>query len=88
MKISLLLVQIREMQFLYIIMTIFAVSGSASAADIRSSVTLTDLSEGKRTTLGLYPSPADAASALRADPSILFLDVRDPIEINFIGVPV
>ncbi len=75
------------MRIFYILLATAALAASANAADIRTSVTPTDLSEKKRTTLGLYLSPADAASALEADPSILFLDVRDPIEINFVGHP-
>ena len=65
-----------------------AVPVMAAAAEIRSSVTVGDLPENKKTELGLYLSPADAAAALEVDPSIVFLDVRDPIEITFVGHPV
>ena len=76
------------MRLLYMLLAIVALSGSASAAEIRSSVAPTDLSKDKSTTLGLYLSPGDVASALRVGPSILFIDVRDPIEIYFVGHPV
>ncbi len=57
----------------------------ALAAEIVSSVDAAALAEKKRTGLGLYLSPADAAAALAADPAIVFVDVRDPIEVAFVG---
>jgi rhodanese-related sulfurtransferase len=75
------------MRLLYTLLALAALATSANAAEIRSSVAAADLPQNKRTTLGLYLSPADAAAALAADPGILFLDVRDPIEVNFIGHP-
>ena len=57
----------------------------ALAADITSSVDAGALSDSKTTPLGLYLTPADAHAALSADPGIVFLDVRDPVEINYIG---
>ena len=63
------------------------VASLSFAQDIASSVDAEGLAEKKRTGLGLYLTPADAAAALDADPSIVFVDVRDPIEINFIGHP-
>lgn len=59
----------------------------ASANEIRSSISADALPQATRTTLGLYLSPADAAAALEANSSIVFLDVRDPIEIAFVGHP-
>ncbi|MGB5809389.1 MAG: rhodanese-like domain-containing protein [Polyangiales bacterium] len=38
-----------------------------------------------KTQLGLYLTPAAAHRALTEDPDILFIDVRDPIEITFVG---
>lgn len=60
-------------------------SGAALAGQIASSVDPAALPKAKTTSLGLYLSPADAAAALAADPSIVFLDVRDPIEVAFVG---
>lgn len=57
----------------------------AWAGEITSSVAAEDLPKGKTTPLGLYLTPTDAHEALTADPSIVFLDVRDPVEINYIG---
>jgi rhodanese-related sulfurtransferase len=64
-----------------------AFAGAASANGIRSSVDAATLPDAKRTSLGLYLTPADAAAAVQADPAILFLDVRDLIEIAFVGHP-
>lgn len=61
------------------------VSGAALAGQIASSVDPAALPKSKTTSLGLYLSPKDAAAALAADPSIVFLDVRDPIEVAFVG---
>ncbi|MDT8342808.1 MAG: rhodanese-like domain-containing protein [Thermohalobaculum sp.] len=57
----------------------------ASAGEIRSSVDAATLGKGKATPLGLYLTPHDAHAALSADPSIVFIDVRDPIEVAFVG---
>lgn len=58
---------------------------AAFAGDIASSVNADEISKHKRTPLGLYLTPADANAALQANPDIIFLDVRDPIEISFVG---
>ena len=75
------------MRLLFLIVTCLAVTTSASAAEIRSSIREAELPEKKQTTLGLYLSSTDAMVALDADPTILFVDVRDPIEVNFVGHP-
>lgn len=59
----------------------------ALAGDISSSVDPASLPGSKTTALGLYLTPQDADAALQADPSIVFLDVRDPVEIAFVGHP-
>ncbi len=63
----------------------FLVAGVATASEITSSVDPSTLPESKTTPLGLYLTAKDAWRAVLDDPSILFIDVRDPIEINFIG---
>jgi len=60
-------------------------AGVARADAIASSVDPASLPRAKATSLGLYLSPADAAAALAADPAIVFVDVRDPIEVAFVG---
>ena len=70
-----------------LILACLIVTSSAGAAEIRSSVKMAELPKHKQTTLGLYLSPADASAALEANAGILFLDVRDPIEVNFVGHP-
>ena len=58
---------------------------SAHAAEIASSVDATAPPKGKQTPLGLYLTPADAHAALQADPGIVFIYVRDPVEVSFVG---
>jgi rhodanese-related sulfurtransferase len=57
----------------------------ANAGNIISSVDPGALPRSKTTPLGLYLTPADAYRAVTRDPGIVFIDVRDPIEINFVG---
>lgn len=57
------------------------------AGDIATSVDATTLAKKKQTPLGLYLTPSDAHAALQEDPAIVFIDVRDPIEISFVGHP-
>ncbi len=75
------------MRLLLLVIAYVVVGATAYAADIRSSVKASDLPAAKQTTLGLYLTPADAAAALDAEPGILFVDVRDPIEVSFVGHP-
>ncbi|MBK0398457.1 sulfurtransferase [Limibaculum sp. M0105] len=66
---------------------VIALASPAGAADIRSSVDAATLDKKKSTPLGLYLTPQDAHAALQADPAIVFVDVRDPIEVAFVGHP-
>lgn len=62
--------------------------GAALAASgITTTVDAATLATPKRTPLGLYLTPTEAHAALQADPEIVFVDVRDPIEISFVGHP-
>lgn len=58
---------------------------AGQAADLPTTFSSDDLPEKKRTVLGLYLTPQQAADALAADPSIVFIDVRDPVEAQFVG---
>lgn len=60
-------------------------AGTALAGAIESSVDASGLPKKKTTPLGLYLTPSDAQKALEADPGIVFIDVRDPIEISYVG---
>ena len=60
-------------------------AATAFAGAIESSVDTTTLPKSKTTPLGLYLTPKDAWAALQADPAIVFIDVRDPIEISYVG---
>lgn len=64
-----------------------SVFAKGAAAQIMSTVVPEELPSSKRTPLGLYLTPTEAHRALVADPSILFVDVRDPVEITFVGHP-
>jgi rhodanese-related sulfurtransferase len=65
-----------------IVLISFFMSGVANAADSAS------VPKKKRTTLGLYYTPAEAAAHMKKSGNkSLFLDVRDPIEVNFTGTP-
>ncbi len=59
----------------------------AMAGEITSSVDASALAKKKITRLGLYLTPTDAHEALTASPDVVFVDVRDPIEISFVGHP-
>jgi len=67
---------------------VVAATGAAHAASqIVSDIDAKALKQSKTTPLGLYLSPAAAHRALESDPKILFVDVRDPIEITYVGHP-
>ncbi|MEL6482677.1 MAG: hypothetical protein AAFQ75_14605, partial [Pseudomonadota bacterium] len=57
----------------------------AGAGQIISSVDAETLGPKKRTVLGLHLTAAEAGRALAEDPGIVFIDIRDPIEVSFIG---
>jgi len=59
----------------------------AKALTITSDVDAKTLDSSKTTPLGLYLTPKAAHQALLDNPDIIFVDVRDPIEITFVGHP-
>ncbi len=69
-----------------------AALAATGATKSRAGVITTDIEAGavkasKTTPLELYLSPKAAHQALQQDAEILFVDVRDPIEIMFVGHP-
>jgi rhodanese-related sulfurtransferase len=58
----------------------------AGAGEISSSIDPADLTAREKTELGLYLGPEDAHRALTEDPGIVFIDVRSPIEVEFVGI--
>lgn len=65
-----------------------SVSGAAAvAADIRTALDPESVSKSRQTPFGLYLTPSEAHTAIQEDPSIVLIDVRDPIEISFVGHP-
>lgn len=64
-----------------------AATPAPAAEAIVSSVNPSALPKHKRTPLGLYLTPEEAHQALKRDPEILFVDVRDPVELSYVGHP-
>ncbi|MEO1721999.1 MAG: rhodanese-like domain-containing protein [Pseudomonadota bacterium] len=60
---------------------------TAGAGEIVSQVDAETLGPKKRTTLGLHLTAGEASRALESNPGIVFIDIRDPIEVSFIGHP-
>ncbi len=56
-----------------------------TAGEIVTNIDASTVSKSRATPLGLYLTPAEAHQALTDNPDILYVDVRDPVEINFIG---
>ncbi len=63
----------------------FPISGWAG--EIHTSINAADVPTRKSTALGQYLSVYDAYDLLVQDPHILFIDVRDPVEISQMGHP-
>ena len=61
------------------------VPATVGAADLASTVDAAGLPKGKTTPLGLYLSAQDTHRAITANPDIVYVDVRDPVEIAFVG---
>lgn len=68
-----------------IVSSLFLLITPSVAAEIKSDVDPKSVSEARATSLGLYLSPKGAFKALQDNPKIVFIDVRDPIEIAFVG---
>lgn len=68
-------------------LTLAASSAKAGTGLIVSDIAADSLRASQTTPLGLYLSPTAAHAALQENPEILFVDVRDPIEITFVGHP-
>lgn len=61
---------------------------SLKPATIKTDIYASRLRSSKTTPLGLYLSPKAAHKAISENSEIMFVDVRDPIEITFVGHPV
>lgn len=62
----------------------------ADTAQTESLTTRVDagaVPEKKRVQSGLYLSPADALNAMQTRTDVVFIDVRDPVEFQFVGFP-
>lgn len=68
-------------------LTFVSAQADAEPGVISSDIDPSALEKSKTTPLGLYLSPRAAFAAMQENPKILFVDVRDPIEITFVGHP-
>lgn len=59
--------------------------GTAMAGQIETSVDSSKVAKKRKTPFNKYLSAKEAHAALLKDASIVLIDVRDPIEINFVG---
>lgn len=60
---------------------------SAETPSVDKPVDPASLADRQRTPQNLYHTPRGAYAALQENADILFVDVRDPIEISFVGHP-
>ena len=58
-----------------------------NASQITTNVETSKVSESRQTPFNLYVTPTDAYSAILKKDSIVLIDVRDPVEISFVGHP-
>jgi rhodanese-related sulfurtransferase len=65
--------------------SLISLANPSWASEIKSDVDINSLSKSKTTSLDLYLTPKGAYKALKANPKIVFIDVRDPIEMSFVG---
>jgi len=68
-----------------IVMGLSPILAAAEPAPIQSDIDPATVKPAKTTPLGLYLTPEEAHRALSDNPGILFIDVRDPIEVTFVG---
>lgn len=66
-------------------LAVLSLTNAAYAVEIKSDVSPEKVSQSRSTPLGLYLSPKGAFKALKENPKIIFIDVRDPIEVSFVG---
>lgn len=66
-------------------LAVLGLTNAAYAVEIKSDVSPEKVSQSRSTPLGLYLSPKGAYKALKQNPKIVFIDVRDPIEVSFVG---
>lgn len=82
-----MLISIKQFRHSIAGFAISMIASTAFAADLSSSVESSSVSKSRQTPFGLYLTPSDAHQATKNDPSIVLIDVRDPVEISFVGHP-
>lgn len=72
----------------FVFILLFNIQPAALHADaLTSSVDASAVPEKKRVSSGLYLSPKDAHHAMTTRSDVVFIDVRDPREFQFVGFP-
>ncbi len=66
---------------------LLSLASPSFAADLVSDVSVSALKASKMTPLGFYVSSSKAHELLTGQPEILFVDVRDPVEVALTGHP-
>lgn len=66
---------------------VLSLTSPAFANELVSDVDVSALKGSKMTPLGLYLSSSKANDVLKGQPEILFVDVRDPVEVALAGHP-
>ena len=65
----------------------FFLASTVWANQIKTELDASQVSKSRQTPFGLYLTPKEAFAAISASPEIVMIDVRDPVEISFVGHP-
>ncbi len=66
---------------------LMACSGAVDTGVIPKTIDVSAVAKSKQTPFHLYVNPEEAYAAILRNPSIVLIDVRDPVELNVIGHP-
>ena len=64
-----------------------ACAGAIDTGVVPNSINVAAISKSKQTPYDLYVTPKEAYAAMQSNPSIILIDVRDPVELNVVGHP-
>lgn len=77
----------KRMVILANVLLAFFLASSSWANEIKTELDAGQVSKSRQTPFGLYLTPQEAFAAISANPDIVMIDVRDPVEISFVGHP-
>lgn len=66
---------------------LMACSGAVDTGVTPSNIDVGTVSKSKQTPYDLYVNPREAYDAMMRNPSIILIDVRDPVELSVVGHP-